>query len=245
MIDLSWSDGDIATIRLNRPGKKNAMTPEMLDRLAAAVGQSREKARALVLCGEGDVFCSGFDLKMCLDDAGVMAALLKGLSKAILSLRHLPGPVIAAVHGAAIAGGCALLCGADVVITHDEAKLGYPVVRLGVSPAVNAPFLSQSMGSGAARARLLDTQLISGREALRLGLAHECMPTAAEVLPHAQLIASQLGAKPRPGMTATKQWVNELDGSNDAIRIEQALQASLGLVGSAEERERLTRAFTK
>jgi enoyl-CoA hydratase/carnithine racemase len=243
VIDLIWNASDIATIRLNRPDKKNAMTPEMLDRFCETVAESRGRARAIIVCGAGDVFCSGFDLAMCLQDAGVLAALLKGLSRAIVALREHPAPVVAAAHGAAIAGGCALLCGADVVVTHDDAKFGYPVVRLGISPAVNAPFLNQSMGAGSARARLLDTQLISGREATRLGLAHECVPAAAETLGRAQSIAMELAAKPRSGLEATKAWLSEMDESADRDRIEESLTASLGLVGSPEERERLAKMF--
>ncbi len=245
MIELSWSAGDIATIRLNRPDKKNAMTPDMLDRLCTAVGESSGRARAVLLCGAGDVFCSGFDLAMCLQDQAVMTALLRGLSRAVITLREHPAPVIAAVQGAAIAGGCALLCGADVVVTHDEAKLGYPVVRLGISPAVNAPFLMRSMGGGGTRVRLLDTQLISGKEANRLGLAHECLATREAVLPRAEVFANELVAKPRPGIRATKQWLNELDELSNPTLIEKALASSLGLVGSTEERERLARALAR
>jgi enoyl-CoA hydratase/carnithine racemase len=244
VIELAWGEGDVATIRLNRPDKKNAMTPDMLERFIAAAAETRGRARALVVCGAGDVFCSGFDLTMCLQDPAILASLLKGLSRAILALREHPAPVVAAAHGAAIAGGCALLCGAEVVVTHDDAKLGYPVVRLGISPAVNAPFLAQSMGGGAARARLLDTQLISGREAARLGLAHECVELSAQVLPRANAVAAHLAAKPRSGIVATKQLLNDLETGGNADYIEKALAVSLGLVGTPEEREMLARVLS-
>ncbi len=220
------------------------MTPEMLERLCEAI-RSVERARAVVLCGAGDAFCSGFDLAMCLKDATVLPELLKGLSRAIQALRAHRSPIVAAVHGAAIAGGCALVVGADVVITHDDAKLGYPVVKLGISPAVNAPFLVPALGAGATRARLLDTSLISGLEALRLGLAHECVATAGEVLPRAMKVAMELAEKPRSGIEATKTLLNELDGTDDANQIQASLNASLALVGSDEERERISKLFAK
>lgn len=245
MIDLLWHDQEVATIRLNRPDKKNAMTPEMLEGFCAAVADSKDRARAVVVCGAGDVFCSGFDLAMCLKDQGVLGALLRGLSRAIVALREHPAPVVAAVQGAAIAGGCALLGGADVIVTHNDAKLGYPVVRLGISPAVNAPFMMQSLGSGGMRARFLDTQLISGREAFRSGLAHECVEAAHEVQPRAHTFAAALAAKPQPGIQATKAWLNELDGATTPARISQALLTSLELVGSTEERERLSKFLSR
>ncbi len=248
MIKVSWSGEagrEVASIVLDRPDKRNAMTPEMLERFCAAVQETRNRARAVIIRGEGDVFCSGFDLAMCLRDQNVLVALLRGLSRAIIALRELPAPVVAAVQGAAIAGGCALLCGADVVVTHEEAKLGYPVVRLGISPGVNAPFLMRSMGGGATRARLLDTQLISGADAMRLGLAHECLACAADVTQRATTIASELAQKPAPALAATKRWLDELDELSDPLWVERALNASLELVGSVEERERLAHFLAK
>jgi enoyl-CoA hydratase/carnithine racemase len=244
MIESQWR-GEVAVVRLNRPEKKNALTPPMIDQLIHEIAAARESARALVLCGGGDVFCSGFDLALCLHDASVLAHLLRGLSRAIISLRHHPAPVIVAAHGAAIAGGCALLGGGDVVVTNRDAKLGYPVTPLGISPAVSAPFLAAAVGEGNARARLLEPRLVSGQEACRIGLAHECLPIPDDVLPHAMALASDLAGKPRSAIAATKAWLNEIDGSLDEGRAEQALEASLSLVGSPEERDRLKAFFAR
>lgn len=244
MIESAWQ-GEIAIIRFNRPDRKNALTPPMIDRFSQEVAATHGRARAVVIAGQGDALCSGFDLALCLDDPAILSALLRGLTQAILALRRHPAPIVIAAHGAAIAGGCALLGGGDVVITNNDAKLGYPVIPLGISPAISAPFLSNAVGGGNARARLLDPRLIGGLEALRIGLVHECVATAAEVLPRAMTIAADLAAKPRAGMECTKAWLNELDGSLDRTRAERALGASLGLVGSAEERERLKVFFAR
>src|SRR5690606_29099547 len=114
------------------------------------------RARTLLLCGEGRVFCAGFDLDACRGEGGddALRRLLRGLSAAIAGLRAQERPVVVAAHGAAIAGGCALLGSADVVVADAGAKLGYPVARLGISPAVSAPFLAPAVGAGAGR-RLL------------------------------------------------------------------------------------------
>ncbi len=193
---------------------------------------------AIVLEGNGAAFCAGFDLTLCRENSDALDRLLTGLSGAIRVLRRCEVPVVLAAHGAAIAGGCALLGGADVVVTHHEAKIGYPVVRLGISPAVSAPFLRQSVGDGKTRERMLDTSLVSGWEAYRMGLAHECIEDVGKVRDRAVAIAEQLASKPRWGMAATKKWMGEIDGSFGADSA-RGLDVSLSLVGSAEERERL------
>ncbi len=231
--------GRIARVVLDRPEKKNALTPEMLDRLIAVIGEARD-AHAIVLEGNGAAFCAGFDLTLCRENSDALGVLLTGLSSAIRALRRCDIPVVIAAHGAALAGGCALLGGADYVVTHSEAKIGYPVVRLGVSPAVSAAFLRQSIGDGRTRERMLDSTLVSGWDALRLGLAHECLEDAGKVRDRAVAVAEQLAAKPKWGMAATKRWMNEVDGSSADDWADRALAASLSLVGSPEERERLS-----
>ncbi len=235
----------IATITLARPEKKNALTPAMLADLNGAIASTDPVAKVLLLHGDGDAFCSGFDLSLCRDNSDALRDLLSGLSGAIAALRELPIPVILAVHGAAIAGGCALLGGADIVITHADCKLGYPVVKLGISPAVSMPFLMPAVGPAHARARALDPSLITGEEARRIGLAHECLVAPTDVLPRARTIAAELAAKPAVGLTATKSWLNELDCTADPTRAGRGLITSLALVGSIEERERLASLWTR
>ncbi len=243
MIEVSkkaCNSGTVGRITLDRPEKKNALTPEMIAGIVAGVRELAADSGigAMVLEGNGAAFCAGFDLTLCRENSDVLDRLLTGLSGVIKVLRRCEVPVVLAAHGAAIAGGCALLGGADLVVTHHEAKIGYPVVRLGISPAVSAPFLRQSVGDGKTRERMLDSGLVSGWDAFRMGLAHECIEDAGKVRDRAMAIAEQLAAKPRWGMVATKRWMGEIDGSfgGDAGR---GLDASLALVGSDEERERL------
>lgn len=240
MIRTDWraqSPRPVAVITLDRPEKKNALTPPMLDDLCSALTTSGERAAAIVLAGSGAAFCSGFDLSLCRDDSRALASLLTGLSRSIRLMRELPVPIVAAAHGAAIAGGCALLAGADIVVTHASCRLGYPVVRLGISPGVNAPFLLSAIGAGPSREWLLGGQLVSGEQAHDRGLAHELAPTPEQVLDLAQTIADSLAAKPSSGMAATKAWMAHLTLAED--RAADALAVSMGLVGSAEERSRL------
>lgn len=237
--------GAVGRVVLARPEKRNAMTPAMLDALVAAVAELEKACGAIVLRGEGEVFCAGFDLSLCREDAGVMGQLLTGLSRAMRAVRRCGPPVVAAGHGAAIAGGCALLGACDVVVTDAAAKLGYPVVRLGISPAVSAPTLRLLTGDGAARERMLDSGLVDGRRALAIGLAHECTETAAAAIERAEAIAAEIAAKPRGGVAATKRWMNELDGTDRDDVMDAALAASMTLVGSDEERTRLAQLWAK
>jgi len=236
--------GNVSIIRLDRAEKKNALTPAMLRALTGAMDRAIS-AHAVVVSGVGDVFCAGFDLSLCRDDVAVLADLLSELSRAVRAMRQAPCPVVVSAHGAAIAGGCALLGGADVVITDAGARLGYPVVRLGISPAVTVPFLRLAVGDGGCRARVLDPGLISGLDAVRIGLAHECAATAAECEARAIEVAKGLAAKPRHALAMTKRWLGEIDGLLDSRWAEAGLEASLAVVGSAEQRERLAELWKK
>jgi len=247
VIGSSIEDG-VQRIRLERPEKRNALTPGMLhDVTALAEAHDRDTpgVRAILLTGAGESFCAGFDLSLCREDPGAMGALLRELSRTIRALRRAPVPVVVCAHGAAIAGGCALLGGADVVVTHAGATLGYPVVRLGVSPAVSAPMFRQAVGLGGARRRMLDPALFTGEGACAEGLAHECEADAGAALARAWAIAAGLAAKPAHALRVTKGWLNEIDGSLDDGALEGALEASLALAGGAEERARLESLWRK
>jgi enoyl-CoA hydratase/carnithine racemase len=235
--------GTIKILRLDRAEKRNALTPRMLGSLRSHIENSAS-ARAIVLSGVGDIFCAGFDLSLCRDDDEAMPALLEGLSKVILSLRIAPCPVVISAHGGAIAGGCAILGGGDIIHTTSNAKLGYPVVRLGISPAVSAPTLELLVGKGAARALLLDTGLVSGDRAVQLGLAHEVHETPAACEAAAIESAHRLAEMPPHALAYTRRWLDELSGVTPDT-LERALQASLSLVGGEEERLRMEAIWNK
>ncbi len=239
MIKVELQD-QIAIVSLDRPEKRNAMVPEMLSQLDQEIKNCAHKARALVILGEGKTFCAGFDLKMCANDPGgeTMRQLLTGLSMVVRTMRAIEVPVVLGVHGAAVAGGCAMLGGADIVIADEQAKLGYPVVKIGVSPAVSAAFMMASITPGAVRTRLVDTELISGIEAKRIGLVHETVENRDDVRGRAVEIAEILAKKPGSAIRATKSWLNEIcePMTNNA---QAGLDVSLSLTGSPEEQERL------
>lgn len=234
----------VRVITLARAEKRNALTPGMLGEMKAAVESAGPAVRVIVLAGEGAVFCAGFDLGLCAasPDGSVMRALLSGLSGLIIALRGFPGCVVAAAHGAAIAGGCAILGGADVVVADRGAKFGYPVLRIGVSPAVSGPFLGVGVGFGAARALMLDTGLIDGARAEEIGLVHELVDGPGEVMGRTMEVARGLAERSPTAIAATKRWLNEIEEGMRGVTPERGLAVSVGLTGGEEEREGVDRA---
>ncbi|MEQ9096179.1 MAG: enoyl-CoA hydratase/isomerase family protein [Phycisphaerales bacterium] len=229
--------GDVERLILSRPDRRNALTPAMLADLAGHIERAGD-ARALLLLGEGRVFCAGFDLDLCVGQQGEanLRSLLTDLSRCVAAMRALPIPVVIGVQGAAIAGGCALLGGGDVVIAHPDAKLGYPVTRLGISPAVSAPFIA--VAPGQARRLMLDPGLIDARRAHRIGLVHELHDEPAA---RAMEQAEHWCAKPAHALADTKHWLNELSPADAS----QGLDTSLSLVGNDESHRLLAAALEK
>ncbi len=232
-------NGSIEVISLDRPDKRNAMLPDMLGSLAQAVEDST--ARALVVAGNGPTFCAGFDLDACDADLAVLDALLVGLARAIDTLRAARQPVVMAVQGAAVAGGCALLGAADVVVSHASAKLGYPVLRIGVSPAVSAPTLAPRIGTARARELMLRPDLIDGSRAHEIGLVDEIVGDPSGVLPAAIQRARTLCKPSTHAQAQTASWVHQLDAVGQ--QGPRALAASRSLVGSDEQQTMLRAAL--
>ncbi|MDF1810063.1 MAG: enoyl-CoA hydratase/isomerase family protein [Phycisphaerales bacterium] len=240
MVTVSFED-QIAIVSLNRPDKRNAMLPSMLTELNQVLIDCSAQTQAIALLGEGKTFCAGFDLKVCAQDPSgkIMSELLSGLSTVVRTMRSLEIPVVLGVHGAAVAGGCAMLGGADIVLADQSCKLGYPVVKIGVSPAVSAAFMMASIQAGPVRTRLLDTKLVSAEEAYQIGLVHELVDNAESVRSRTIQIASNLANKPGSAISATKAWLNEIvSPMTDNAQI--GLDVSLSLTGSHEEQERLS-----
>lgn len=241
---LSHDHNQVRVITLARPDRRNALTPAMLDELhgaVLAVTLAPGNARALVLAGQGPMFCAGFDLALCEADptGSTMRRLLAGLSQTIRTLRALPFPVVLAAHGGAIAGGAALLAAADLTITDRAAKFGYPVHRLGVSPAVSAASLSDRIGPGATRRLQLEGPLIPAPEALALGWVHEIVDNPDHVLSRALDHAAAFTAKPPDALRATRAWLDEIESAaspTQNTRHDAGLATSLSLVTSLEER---------
>jgi methylglutaconyl-CoA hydratase len=235
----------VHTITLNDPSKRNAMGLAMFDGLDAALDSAYadDDARIVVVRGNGKAFCAGFDLAAAVDEPECMGEFIARLSDAIRRFRRLPGVVIMAAHGAAIAGGCALLTAGDFIFVARDALLGYPVHPIGVSPAVTIPSLSMKLGDGAARSMLLGGALLTGEQAYACGLAShsvdaECLDDAVKAY------VDDLLMKGPDALRSTKAWLNTLDGSLDNARFDGASAGSCELT-MGEEAHTMLRNFWK
>ncbi len=231
--------GPVASITLDDPARRNALSVAMFDALDASLAAvaGHEASAVLRLRGNGPAFCAGFDLEACVADATLLPQFIRRLSAVNRALRRLRHVVVAEVQGAALAGGCALLSACDFVCVAPDAQLGYPVHRIGVSPAVSLPTLRQAVG-GNARPLTLEGTIIDGRRALAIGLATHC----EEDLPGAVgRLCDRLAEKGPAALAATKAWLNELDGSDGDDAFERTAEASASLCSDPDCRERLER----
>jgi len=246
LTQMDVTDG-VATVTMNRPDKRNALSVELIEALHDAVGEVEQKidageVRVMVLAGNGKSFCAGMDLQGVIDDAAAMARMLERLAQVGLKIRQLKVPTIARVQGAAVGGGCGLMVIPDFAITHPESKVGYPEVSLGVCPAVVAPWLVKKIGAGRARHMLLGGGTISGQEGYEIGLAtHLC--AVDELDQKVQDLATNLAKGGAHAMAVTKRWLNELDGSNDEATLEKAWKLSADVIAGDEAQQRLRKLF--
>jgi methylglutaconyl-CoA hydratase len=241
---ISDIDSSVAEVVLNDPGHRNAVGEAMFDALEAALERlaGADDVHVVILRGNGPAFCAGFDLTAAVERPELLESFILRLSRLGRTLRRLPPVVVASVHGAAIAGGCAILSACDFVVTAPDAKIGYPVHRLGISPAVSAPTLIPAIGAGAARALQLSGELIDGRRAHEIGLATHLAASAETVLDDARALARTLAGHGPRALRATKAWLNELDGSLDDDRFDPVARAT-GRDATGEEAVTLLRDF--
>ncbi|HEY9126641.1 MAG TPA: enoyl-CoA hydratase/isomerase family protein, partial [Acidobacteriaceae bacterium] len=168
----------VRAITLNRPERRNAMTPGMQDELIAAfVEAGSSQCRVVVLRGAGDAFCSGLDLsvlqqmqKKSAEEYRADALRVAGLFR---TLFELPKPTVAVVHGAAVAGGTGLATICDFTLATPRAKFGYTEVRIGFVPALVSAYLTLQIGDKRSRDLLMTGRLFDANEAHRLGLVNE------------------------------------------------------------------------
>ncbi len=210
---LVAEDGPVRTITLNRPERRNAMTPEMQMELIAAFEETAtSKCRVVVLAGAGDAFCSGLDLSALEgsqdETAADHRAEAERIARLFLSLYELPMPTIAAVHGAAIAGGSGLAFICDFTLAATNAKFGFTEVKIGFVPALVSAFLALQLGDKRCRDLLLTGRVFDAEEALRLGLVNEIVPREY-LTERVRALAETLIANSPQSLAATKQLVAE------------------------------------
>jgi methylglutaconyl-CoA hydratase len=232
---LVSDDGITRAITLNRPERRNAITPEMQTELIAAMHEAAASpCRVVVFAGAGDAFCSGLELSVLQDmtDKGPAEhrADAERIATLFRTLYELPKPTIAAVNGAAIAGGTGLATLCDFTLAVPAAKFGYTEVRIGFVPAIVSAYLTVQIGDKRSRDLLLTGRLFDAAEAYRLGLVSEVV--APEALQgRVRAVAEQLVANSPAALAATKRLL----AAQNKAWLDEAISAALDANAHARE----------
>jgi methylglutaconyl-CoA hydratase len=242
--------GPAAVVTLNRPDKRNALSRGLIAALAEAFGRAADDpaARGVILTGSGSAFCAGMDLDelrgtvenaaeadLVWDDAAKLSALYS-------LIYELPKPTIAAVNGAAVAGGAGLVTVCDLAVSVTGAKFGYPEVRRGLVAAMVLPHLLRHVGERAARWMLLSGELIDAAEARRIGLVNEVVPPD-ELTPTALRWAGWCAEGGPKALATTKELLRRCSGQ--AVPVGELADASAEPRLTDECRDGLTAFFGK
>ena len=231
----------IATITLNRPDRRNAISFDLIEDLLRALDEvAKSDAMVLVVTGAGKAFCSGMDLdnlkalagrtaEQNLQDSQTMARLFR-------TLYEFPKVTIAAVNGPAIAGGTGLALLCDFTLAVPEAKFGYTEVKIGFVPAIVSAFLLRQVGEKMARDLLLTGRLFDAEEALRLGLINKVVPAEA-LLSSALELGTTLTQNSPSSLRATKVLLT--DQARNALddQLEAAVRGNAAIRATADFRE--------
>jgi methylglutaconyl-CoA hydratase len=242
-IQLAYDSG-VATITLNRPDKRNAISFELIDDLLHGLKEvETSDALVLILTGAGKAFSSGMDLdnlksligrspEQNLKDSETMVRLFR-------SLYEFPKVTIAAVNGAAIAGGTGLALLCDFTLAVPEAKFGYTEVRIGFVPAIVSTFLLRQVGEKQARDLLLTGRIIGAEEAARMGLVNEIVGPEA-LMARARELAALLMENSPASLRATKKLLTDHARAELDSQIEAAVRENAVVRTTADFREGIT-----
>ncbi len=239
-IQLAHDDA-VATITLNRPDKRNAISFELIDDMLRGLDEvAKSQAQVLIITGAGKAFCSGMDLddlkaligrsaEQNLKDSQTMVRLFR-------SLYAFPKVTIAAVNGAAIAGGTGLALLCDFTLAVAEAKFGYTEVRIGFVPAIVSSFLLRQVGEKQARDLLLTGRMIGADEAARIGLINEIV-APENLMAKARELAALLIENSPAALRATKRLLTDHARAELDAQIEAAVRENAAIRSTADFRE--------
>src|SRR6202453_2361290 len=241
---LYEKDGAIETITLNRPDKRNAISSAMIEEILGALNAAEGDAavRVIILTGAGRAFCSGMDLETLQTIAGQTGEQNLADSRQMARLFHrlssFPKPLITAVNGAAVAGGCGIATFSDITLAVPEAKFGYTEVRIGFIPALVSVMLRRQVGEKHARDLLLSGRSIDAAEAFRLGLVTEITPSDG-LLKRARELANTLLEASPTSLALTKRLLLRYDEEQLRRELELATQENAQIRATDDFREGL------
>lgn len=229
---LTDQDGPVRILTLNRPTVRNALSSELRSALAAAVEEAAAdpSTRALVLTGSGTAFCAGLDLaeleRLTESSTEENRADSRAFGELLLRIATLPKPVVAAVNGAAVAGGAGLVTACDLAVMDARARMGYSEARIGFVAALVSVFLVRQVGEKRARDLLLSARLVGAEEAAAMGLVNEVAPEG-EALAAAVERARALARNAPSSLAMTKALLASVPalGLEDGLRYAVELNA--------------------
>ena len=188
----------IAVVRINRPEVRNALNDEVMSELVAATRRldDDEAIRCIVITGDDKAFCAGADIKEEFVKATPVSMLAHDLTSQWEALRHIRTPLVAAVSGYALGGGCELAMICDVIVASETARFGQPEINLGIIPgAGGTQRLTRTVGKYVANEIILTGRFVNAAEAKAIGLAAQVYP-AATWLDDAKALARTIAEKP-------------------------------------------------
>lgn len=207
-----------AIITLDRPEKRNALNPELVRLIKEkfSVAESDHTVKSIILTGEGKAFCAGADLEYLnqIKDNSVLENERDSQSLADMYLRiyKCSKPTIAAVNGAAIAGGCGLATVCDFIVANPlESKFGYSEVKIGFVPAIVSIFLIKKIGEGKARQLMLTGDIIDGKSAYEIGLVNYL---SENVFNESLKLAEKLNSNSSESLNITKRMIHSISSMN-------------------------------
>jgi methylglutaconyl-CoA hydratase len=219
----------IARVTLNRPDKRNALDDEIIGELKDAMGRSARDpdVRVVVITGAGKDFCSGADLSALLKiaEATVMENVedARSLGELFISMRRHPRPIIAAVRGRALAGGCGLATACDLILAAESARFGYPEVNIGFIPAMVMAILRRSVPEKLAFELITRGEVADARAAQDLGLVNRVFPDEGFDESVTEY-ASQLAGKSASAVSLSKGLLYHMDSMSFEAAIEAGVQ---------------------
>jgi methylglutaconyl-CoA hydratase len=225
---LYQADKSVTRITLNRPEKRNALDKELIDEVGQTLHASAadQNVKVVLLEGAGKDFCSGADLAgvQTASEAGVLdnMADARVMADLFLQMRHHPCPIVAAVRGRALAGGCGLATAADLIVANESAQFGYPEVNIGFIPAMVMAILRRSVSEKRAFELITMGEVISSQTAFEMGLINRVFSDETFDI-DVDAYASKLAAKPASAMRLSKNLLYHMD----ALSFEAAIQSGV------------------
>jgi len=227
----------ITVVTLNRPERRNALTLELLSQLCAAikVASDEPQNRVIILRGAGAAFCTGLDLKEAADQTKAHATA-EMVANTLIAVSQTHLVTIAAVHGAAVAGGAGIMSACDFVVAAERTRIGYPEVRRGLVAGLVMTFLRRQVSERNMRELLLGSELIYAERANEIGLVNRVV-AQNDLMPEALKFAASV-LQGAPGAVAqTKRLIDELWWRSVKDDVDLALKYHMQARESDEARE--------